>query len=360
MKNPFIKELEDGSKYIESNCSINKVIVAKCPIEGYEYLEGLNAKKIFSTQSIVEVIKEKALQDNIDISEMYDAELPMYVERQFLDELGEFHKQACSIIEEFGYRLGIVLLTLRMGMEENRKAREDWNDKNWEYYANLKKIILVGGLANGEFGKQLCKYVEEVFKLAGAKPYDLVLYPNASYFGVLGCATKLNKKKSKNILFDFGQTNIKRAIVDIEDYKVKELHKLEHRPSWFMECNMEDEQIALEEAKKLHNNILTVIADTYTIASDKYKIDNDIVVSIASYVREGVLNNKRGGYAKLSLLADNYKELLERDLRKLLRRKINITLVHDGTAVALNFIGEKEAACMSIGTAFGIGFPEIL
>ena len=37
-----------------------------------------------------------------------------------------------------------------------------------------------------------------------------------------------------------------------------------------------------------------------------------------------------------------------------------IRLVHDGTAAALYYKGAKNAVCITVGTAFGVGFPEII
>lgn len=359
MVNPFIQRNENNVAYIDSNCSINKLIIAKTPLHGFEYLEGLSAKEIFGSEVLINYIKELASAKGMDISSFYDSELPGYVNDQFIDDNSQFHDEACKIIREFGYRFGIILLTLKTGLKENRLVRKDWDDSNWEYYAKLKTIILVGGLANGQLGEQLRLRALEIFEKANVVPYDIKIFENASYFGVLGAASQITKDNSDNIVFDFGHTNIKRAVVSIREGKVSDMVKLDNRPSWFVMDGIHDNDILLDEAKKLHNNLLTVIADTYSQVANDFELNNEIVISIASYTVAGMLNKKRGGYAKLTLLGDNYKELLENDLRERIHKDIRITLVHDGTAVAMYFKDYKDAVCMSIGTAFGIGFPDM-
>lgn len=357
--NPFIAFSKNNIPYLDSKCSINKMVIAKVPVEGIEDdIEGLNAKTIFSTSTIVNEIRDVAKRDNIDLSNMFDSQLPPYIARQYEDIHGEFHNQALQIVKKFGYRLGVILLTLRTGLPRNRMAREDWTDKEWQFYEKLDTIILVGGLASGVLGSQLKKYALEVFEFAGKKAYELIMFDNASHFGVLGCATRIKEKNSVNVLFDFGQTNVKRSIVIIKDGKVDNEIVLESRPSWFM-GDYKDEHMEYMEAIRLHNNIVTIISDTFRIANENYNPGKEIVISIASYTVDGRLNHERGGYAKLTKLASNYKDFLENDLKKILGRDVRITLVHDGTAVAYYFADYKDAVCMSIGTAFGVGFPSM-
>lgn len=362
MNNPFVKTAGDGvTKYIDSQCSINRVVLAKLPLSSIEDdIEGMDAKSIFSTRSIVSGIRSAADKCGIDLDGMYDSDLPPFIEAQYMDEHSPFHDEAVGILKKFGHRLGLILLTLKTGLPENRRAREDWQDEHWEFYKAVKKIILVGGLASGNFGRALKKYSDEIFEMAGVEPYELVLFDESSHFGVMGCATCIRAENSANILFDFGQTNIKRAIVKIENSKVVHIENLENRPSWFMMDDITDQEALRQEAVKLHNNLLTIIADTYESVSQRYELGDEIVISIASYTVGGVLNDRRGGYAKLAMLAPNYGNYIEEELRKLLKRNITVRLIHDGTAVAYYFRNEKDAVCMSIGTAFGVGFWQTL
>ena len=49
---------------------------------------------------------------------------------------------------------------------------------------------------------------------------------------------------------------------------------------------------------------------------------------------------------------------LSRVISTKLNRKINVLLYHDTSAMALNFKKYENSAVISLGTAFGVGFPE--
>ena len=102
------------------------------------------------------------------------------------------------------------------------------------------------------------------------------------------------------------------------------------------------------------------IIETYNEALKYGTIGWEIVISIASYVMDGKIYDARSGYAKLCELSDNYAGYLAATLEILLDRSIMVRLVHDGTAAALYYKGAKNAVCITAGTAFGVGFPEIV
>ena len=57
--NPFMKYTEQGIGYIDSSCSINKLIIAQVPVKGIaDEIEGKAVSEIFST-----ACPKTALQD---------------------------------------------------------------------------------------------------------------------------------------------------------------------------------------------------------------------------------------------------------------------------------------------------------
>ena len=102
------------------------------------------------------------------------------------------------------------------------------------------------------------------------------------------------------------------------------------------------------------------VIETYTEALKYGTVGWEIVISVASYVKDGEIYGARSGYAKLCSLSDNYAGYLAATLEILLDRSVMVKLVHDGTAAALYYKGEKNAVCITAGTAFGVGFPEIV
>ena len=112
------------------------------------------------------------------------------------------------------------------------------------------------------------------------------------------------------------------------------------------------------DAVNLHRHIVRTIVSSFKEASQNTQLSGTVLISVANYVRNGVLNPERGGFSKLSLLGGNYASLLSEELSSELHREISVRLVHDSTASAVYFDDEDNAVCITLGTAFGVGFPD--
>ena len=359
MRNPFLSYLKDSkSEYLTPVCSLNKAIMAKAPISGIDdSLQGKTFRDIFSTQLLVDEIKNTARDYNIDISDFDDYMLPKLLDSALISNDVKYNRFADKISKKFGDRLGMLLLTLKLSEKENRVAREDWSDEHWDYWANLDTVIFVGGLASSMLGRRFKERIQGVFDRAKAKPYNIMLFDNATYVGVMGCA-RLMKDNSTSLVFDFGHTNLKRCVITKGVEEITYFTPIESVKSQYV-GRVSDNEDALEEALKLHKHLVKTIADTYRRCVDRYDLSDEIIISIANYNAGGELNPVRGGYAKLTTLGRDYSKILSEDLSSELHGKVKIRLVHDGTANALYFAEVKNAVCISLGTAFGVGFTDI-
>lgn len=361
MNNPFISlDEKSNAQYLTETCSLNRLTIAKLPLEGIEDdLQGKTAGKIFSTSVLIEEIIKNAGPLSIDPAKTQRSRLPLLLEERLADRDGGVSSAAEALVKKFGYRLGLIFLTLKTGKQENRAARADWTDDHWEYWAQLKTVILVGGLANGLLGMRLKEYALELFAAAGVPPYEFILFENASFVGVMGCASKLNTPDCVAAVFDFGQTNIKRCIVKKVSGEIAGITTLPTLESKYMASGLPDRNEKRNMAVNLHKYLINTILDTYREAEKSDELSDEIIISIASYTVGGRLNQRRGGYAKLSLLCGNYAECLSEELSGRLKHKVRVRLIHDGTAVALYFSGYRDAVCITMGTGFGVGFPDI-
>lgn len=356
MKNPFIKISPCGGQYTDSSCSINRVPIARLPLYGVEdSVEGKTVSQIFSTAVITEDIKQNAASLDIDLSKFTERSLIF----EFVRKIGEGNEAAIEMMKKYGRRLGLIFLTLKTALPENREARRDWNGECWEYWQSIKRIILVGGMTSGIMGAILKAEALSVFEKAGVEPYDFVLYDNASFVGIMGGASQIKAEDGTFFVFDFGQTNLKRSIIKKQGGEIVHTKMLESIPSRFMQTMESNAPDAPPEAKKLDFYLKRCICETIDCALYDDKIGDEIIISIANYVCGGCLNGERGGYAKLKSLCDNYGEYLEHELSGILRRKVKVRLIHDSTAAALYFSDYEDSVCITVGTAFGVGFPEI-
>lgn len=361
MNNPFISlDEKSNSQYLTENCSLNRMVVAKLPLKGIEdSLEGKTADKIFSTSVLIEEIIKNSGALSIDPIGTPRSKLPLLLEQRLADRDESVSSAAEALVKKFGYRLGLIFLTLKTAEQENRDARADWTERHWLYWSQIKTVILVGGLANGLLGMRLKEYALELFAAARIDPYDFILFENASFVGVMGCASKLSKPDCVAAVFDFGQTNIKRCIVKKVGGELAGIITLPSVESKYMKSGLSDRNEKRNMALSLHKYLINTVLETYREAEKNDELSDEIIISIASYTVGGRLNDKRGGYAKLSLLCGNYAECLSEELSGRLKHKVRVRLIHDGTAVALYFSGYRDAVCITMGTGFGVGFPDI-
>ena len=361
MSNPFLSYSEEAkTQYVTSVCSVNRGRIAVLPVKGIaDDILGKTAHEIFSTELVVKEIKALAELRGVALTEYTDKNLPKFLDdATYSDDIMK-KSIADAVIKKFGNRLGMILLALKLGQEENRRARTDWTDEHWEYWANLKTVILTGGLSGGLLGRRLKEQILYVFDMAGVKPYDIMLFDNGSHIGTMGCARLLPCECKGGAVLDFGQTNIKRTIVRKRRGEISEIITLDTKPSMYMELNTEDTPENRSEALKLHKYLLNVLADTCKQGMKLGGMCDSVVISIANYTVGGELVSDRGGYAKLCLLDKNYARLLSHELSSKLHREFDIRLVHDGTAIGLYFSDVPDSICLSLGTAFGVGFTDI-
>lgn len=359
MTNPFVVSSPQGYKYIDSKCSLNKMVIAKLPIEGLDdSIQGKPVSEIFSTAVITEKVVEE--RENLKIPPSTPKEkLPFLLMQSMNSTDNQVRATATNIAKLFGTRLGLILLTLKTALPQNRAARPEWENCHWEYWQNLKTIIMVGGLTQGKFGIELVESAKKTCILNGEPAYNLIAFENAAYVGVMGCARVLKSDDGVNILMDFGQTNMKRSIVTRSNREIVSIENLPLIHSKYMQWDISDAVEKQNQAKLLHRHIMNAVVDAYNQAQKMGDVGSEIVISIASYTHNGVLDSNRGGYAKLSVLYKNYGEYLSEELSSVLKRPVEVTLIHDGTAVALNFIKYPSSVCVTLGTFFGVGFTDI-
>ena len=364
LDNPFLNRSKEtgGCDRITAVCSVNKMKLAKLPVYGIDdEIEGLTVKEFFSAKIVSETVKRYAGCLHIELEGVDEKRLPRALSEKAMDETDKSGSElAVKIISRFGDRLGLMLLALRLGESENRAARPDWSDEHWAYWAQLKDIILVGGLASGVIGKILRERVTAVFEMKGEQPYNIVLCENSSEAAVMGCASCITESDGVFVVMDFGQTGIKRSCVVKQGGEITEVKTFEPLPSKYMDWVMPSEEERTRQAAELHKYLSMALENAYLEAKQQTHCEpsGEIMISIASYTSGGVLNSARGGYAKLCVLGPNYAEILSEDLSGRLRRHVTIKLIHDGTAVALNFKGRENTVCLSVGSYFGVGFPE--
>lgn len=361
MNNPFIYvSPNDKKEYISSRCSLNRAVAAELPVSGIaDDIAGMTFKEAFSTPVIVEEIRRVSRGFALDLSDIPDADLPKILSEGLVSSDARLRHMAERVTKKFGCRLGMLMLILKTGLPANRAARDDWDDECWEFWSDLDTVILTGGLASSMLGRRFKEYIHSVFDTACVKPYNTMLFENGRYLGVMGLAQRLMEDNTSALVLDMGHTGIKQALVRKAEGEIAGFTPMESLKSLYMQSRFDSSEDRLYMAIELHKRIVKIIATSYKEVSGCDKLSDTILVSIANYVHGGRLNPERGGYAKLCELGADYSVILEEDLSSELHHRVHVRLVHDSTAAALYFDGIDNAVCITLGTGFGVGFPDI-
>ncbi len=353
MKNPFLT-----GEYLRLEASLNKVMLLNTEkLTNDTEIEGKSAFEVFSAEAIIQEIKHHSDALQLSLAEIPEKELPIHLSQCLESQTMEVRNTAQEITAKFGKRLGVILSILRRGKSNHILERKDWNDEDWHYWQTIENIVLTGGLSNGKMGIVFKQSIQRLFEEAGIKPFNVFLTKNPTTAGLSGASMYIKERNGANLIFDFGQSFLKRCIAVFSENVLMELKPLETRKARYMEWNP-DLTIRYEAESKALDAYLqeTILESLHEAENNKIATGSEISISIANYIINGKFLN-RGGYGKLGLLCDNYEKHLSNDIRKKTGKKYTIKIIHDGTAIASNFMKLKNAASISLGTAFGIGFP---
>jgi len=334
--NPFKKNNE-----IVPEASINSV-----------YINDVLASDLFRPSILIEEIRKNA--DILEIKPSTDdAKMLLDFNGRLNSENEKIFNKANEIAIYFGDKLASVILTLKKPTDVSVKNRLNWTSMHWDYWKTIKKIVFVGGLTSPILMNIFLERINFVLNNNGITDLKVSFIEGSSDFGTKGLTNLFNE--GEYLLFDFGQTNIKRRFsikVNNESVMDTVLPTLKSKFLFYKEKSKEEIR---DLAYRLDMYFIDVILET--VHDVNFKGDN-MIVGIANYISNGRIYSARGGYGKLAYVDDNYQSYLSNVISNKLGRKIKILLYHDTSSMALNFKNNKNCAVISLGTAFGIGFPE--
>ncbi|MEC9485694.1 MAG: hypothetical protein UMR38_07445 [Candidatus Izemoplasma sp.] len=267
-------------------------------------------------------------------------------------EVPSIRKTSLSIAQQYGERLAKILCNFFNPSQRTLTNQSSWDKEHWEYWQNIERVYLVGGITSPILTKLFFNEIKRYFK-SHSIDKEVIFIAGSQHLGTKGLSTLV--KEGEYLLFDFGQTMIKRRhhIKEHGETKVDIILNPVHSKYLFYKDR--DKEELLHVAKKLHNYIVKVIVDT---ANEVAFEGSNMHIAIANYLNDGKIYPNRGGYAKLAKISSHYESHISQELSQALGRKINVILHHDTSAMALNFKNEEQIAVLSVGTAFGVAFPD--
>ena len=336
------------------SASLNRVRIVDLPGVALEAsVKGKTAYELLSAQALTDYLREHADALGLDAGLSDAARLPVAFDRCFEADDKHIRAAAEEAAGQFGRRLGYLILTLKRGDAANRRAREEWDDSYWAYWASVREIWLGGGLVSGHLGRRLWQYAETVLAEASVTDCTLLVSPYPSALPLVGAARCFPPESQAGLVFDFGHSYIKRACAWYESGTLMVLRLLSSLAVDWTEP-MED---PADQSRRWAERMVDVVADTWQ-ATRTSGLAPVMVASIASYVVDGQpAAYDRGVYAQLRVISDSLGRWLAQNVGERVGHAVEIELLHDGTAAARTYAGTARAAVIMLGTALGVGFP---
>ena len=268
---------------------------------------------------------------------------------------------ARDLARRFGRSLGYLLLTLRRGDLVNRQARGEWDDTYWSHWAGIRAIWLGGGLVRGRLGRHIRRHAADLLAASGASDLALRISMSPTLLPLIGAARTVSPSAHRAALvLDFGGSAVKRALARYDDAgALAALHPLPSLPAPRLAGDITSDPTP-EQAHSLAAEMARVIASSWREASTlhpDHPLAPYIPLSLAAYVRDGhPLPRQVGTYTALRALPENAASALSRRVSALVKRPLDVSLLHDGSAAARARAGTPHAAVILLGTALGVGF----
>lgn len=247
-----------------------------------------------------------------------------------------------------------MLAALRLGHPANRAARPDWTDAHWAYWASVQRVVVGGGLVSGRLGEIAVDAAAETVRAAGAPNLAVKRSPFGRWLPLLGLAASVPCEAGRALIFDFGQTAVKRGLATLAEDLVTALDLLPVLPS---PCHLLSADDGPTGATARWAAMRDQIAATWREVSAGGALS--IGICVASHMQAGhPLPTDRGCYGSLQQLAPHLETFMSDDLSTVLGRPLPVTLMHDGASAAAACAGSDRTAALVLGTAIGVGYTD--
>jgi hypothetical protein len=166
----------------------------------------------------------------------------------------------------------------------------------------------------------------------------------ASALPLIGVARHAPPDAKVMRVFDFGQTAVKVGTGHYENGALVRMDILPSRTA----PQPEDGAAVLRRMTEIVHEVVQM----HPIDQPETPL---IVCSIASYVIDGQPVTD-GFYGRLKEISEDVTALLSQEFSAVIRTRIQVRLMHDGTSAAQVYAGSPQTAVITMGTALGIGF----
>jgi hypothetical protein len=276
---------------------------------------------------------------------------------------------AQQIAHTYGRKLGFLLLMLKRADPENRAARPEWGEAHWQFWRDITTIIVGGGMLAGRLGEEALPVAQAVLAQHGFAGVSLTRSPYAAHLPLVGLARTHPLPTPAMLVFDFGQTAIKRAVARYDQGQVTALHILPPLPTVCADLSVTDRPFEL--VQRQWQQMLAVVEDTWRQNSLgggmlPPNVGGNIPppsllslgLCLSCYLFDGQPSpDDHGCYGSLQKLSPNLERFIQDQITGCLQMETHVGVFHDGTAAAIAHAGQAQSVVLTFGTAIGNGFP---
>ncbi|MCP4425039.1 MAG: ROK family protein [Chloroflexi bacterium] len=358
MNNPFQPKLP----FITP--SINRVRMVSLPgLTLPDEIIGKLGYELLSARRLATQIRRRATELNLhpdrpDLIRAFDdcLSVPSFPIRSAAEE----------IAAGYGRSLAYLLLILKRGDSASRAARPDWERRHWDWWGTINTVWLGGGLVSGHLGQIAAATAQTMIREAGFPRFTIHISPYGGNLSLVGAARLVPNKTNAALVFDFGHTQVKRGVAQLENGRLTDLIPFSPLPA---PCEpYQYHGWPSEKSGQVMQGMTTAVAQTWDEAKKLgHSPGSTLVVSLACYLIDGhpiPSHLETGCYSRLQTLADNLEQFTTAQISAALAQPVQVKLVHDATAAALAYTGWRETAnddqntaVITLGTSLGIGFP---
>ena len=310
-------------------------------------IRGQTGYKLVSTMALQTLIEKHLRADAVTAPQQPDDRMTWFYER--LDHDADL---SGIIAETLGNRLGYLLLTLLQNDDQTRRANPEKDAAYWDYWSKVRAVFLGGGLLSGGFGQRVAEKTHALLHRRGNRAdCSVVLADHPQHLPVLGAA-RIVPAGRRAVVLDFGGTYVKRALANYSDSRLESIQLLDSVPGEFSHRAIQTPK----DIRSIFERMVDIITESYRQGSANA---DTIPVCIAAYVNEKgqPLLSQSGIYMNLANFTGDVPGAFSQAVSDRLGKPVVVRLLHDGTAAALAYSPQPQAAVLTIGTALGSGYP---
>ena len=313
---------------------------------------GKTGGELCSTPALVQLIQSGAQELGLETSS--PAELPLRL-NVLLDSAGETVRAAArSIAATHGQRLGSLIASLLLSPVRLSSPQSAWEEaylRHWR--AEIRQIVLGGGLANGRLGEQIAAAAENVLRMCGLVDRMLRAADRPSYLPLIGAARSIPPGIwQAAAVADFGGTWAKRGLAFYGSNGALEALRI-LPPVSIATLTVPGKTVPLAAA------MTAILADTVRQAGST-ALAPDVMCSVAAYVIDGApvlpAGSSPGTYSRLHSVSKDLCRWFSAQISEACGRRVRFHFAHDADAAAAALAGEDHTAVVMLGSALGVGF----